>query len=72
MKLFSLFILLLLLTSPTFSKGKPESKSNPKVLIKTSMGDIEAELFIKSAPETVTNFLDLAEGKKEFKDIKTK
>lgn len=31
---------------------------NPKVLIKTSMGDIVVELDAKAAPKTVANFLD--------------
>jgi len=31
--------------------------ANPKILIKTSKGDIEAELFLDKAPETVKNFL---------------
>ena len=36
--------------------------------MKTSLGDIEIELFEDAAPETVKNFIELAEGKKEFKD----
>jgi peptidyl-prolyl cis-trans isomerase A (cyclophilin A) len=32
--------------------------ANPKVTIKTSMGDIEAELFEDKAPVSVKNFLD--------------
>ncbi len=72
MKLISLLIIVLLFSCPVFSKGKTEAASNPKVLIKTSMGDIEVELFKKAAPETVKNFLDLSNGKKEFRDIKTK
>ncbi len=42
---------------------------NPKVLMKTSMGDITIELFELSAPKTVANFLGLANGTKEFKDV---
>ncbi|MDD7985927.1 peptidylprolyl isomerase [Lentisphaera marina] len=42
--------------------------ANPIVEVKTSMGDFEIELFPKAAPETVKNFIELAEGKKEFKD----
>jgi len=41
------------------------------VLIKTTMGDIQVELFPEEAPETVKNFIALAEGKKEFTDAKT-
>ena len=48
-----------------------EKKDYPRVLMKTSMGDIEIELYPDSAPETVKNFIELAEGKKEFTDVKT-
>ena len=34
----------------------------PKVLVKTSMGDIEVELFEDRAPNTVANFITLAES----------
>src|SRR3989338_5027093 len=37
-----------------------ESNSNPEVLMKTNLGDIELELFLKDAPETVNNFLKLS------------
>ena len=39
--------------------------------MKTNHGDIHIELFEKSAPKTVANFIGLAEGTKEFKDTKT-
>ncbi|NOT80118.1 MAG: peptidylprolyl isomerase [Bacteriovoracaceae bacterium] len=35
--------------------------ANPTILIKTSMGDIEAELFLDKAPETVKNFMSYVE-----------
>ncbi len=44
---------------------------DPVVIIKTSMGEISVKLFALEAPETVANFIDLAEGKKEFTDSKT-
>jgi len=51
---------------------EPVSESaNPRVLIKTNQGEIELEMFIKAAPETVANFIGLAEGTKEFTDPKT-
>jgi len=52
-------------------KAERESKENPLILFKTSMGDIKIELFAKEAPKTVKNFIELAEGKKEWKDPKT-
>lgn len=42
-----------------------------KALIETSMGDIEIELFEDKAPVTVANFVGLANGTKEFVDLKT-
>ena len=44
---------------------------NPVVIMMTTMGEIELELFIDEAPKTVANFLGLAEGTKEFTDPKT-
>ena len=48
-----------------------EDPRNPVALIRTSLGDIYVELFIRETPGTVANFLDLAEGKKEYTDPKT-
>ena len=42
---------------------KVESKTNPIVEIKTSMGTIKAELFADKAPITVKNFLDYVKAK---------
>ena len=54
------------------AKKTVKKVKNPKVLIKTSMGEITLELFANEAPKTVANFLGLAEGTKEFTDSKTK
>lgn len=45
-----------------------EDPDNPLVEIQTSMGTMILELFPKEAPETVANFIDLAEGRKPFQD----
>jgi peptidyl-prolyl cis-trans isomerase A (cyclophilin A) len=39
--------------------------------LKTSMGDINVELFPGHAPETVRNFVDLAQGDREWTDPAT-
>jgi peptidyl-prolyl cis-trans isomerase A (cyclophilin A) len=49
----------------------PAPIANPIAIISTSQGDIEVELLADQAPETVANFLGLAEGTKEFTDAKT-
>ena len=48
-----------------------ETSPNPVVLMKTSQGNIRIELWPDAAPDTVKNFIDLAEGNKTFKDAKT-
>ena len=51
--------------------GADAKHTNPTVVITTSMGAIEAELFADAAPRTVANFVDLAQGRKAFTDPKT-
>lgn len=51
---------------------QPADEKNPVVRMQTTSGDIYIELFEKDAPETVANFIGLAEGTKEFTDPKTK
>ncbi len=38
-----------------------------KAHFKTNMGDFTAELYAKECPETVWNFVNLAEGRQETK-----
>jgi len=40
-------------------------------IFETSMGDITVELYEKEAPNTVANFVELAEGRKEWLDPDT-
>ncbi len=77
----SALIALLLLSPLAFSQNTPaedpdfstlrEDPDNPLVEIQTSMGIMILELFPKEAPETVANFIDLAQGDKAFLDPET-
>jgi peptidyl-prolyl cis-trans isomerase B (cyclophilin B) len=50
--------------SATLANGSAQAADkNPKVLISTSMGDIELELFQDKAPVTVKNFLSYVDDK---------
>ncbi len=40
-------------------------------VLKTSKGDIRLKLFNREAPMSVENFVGLATGKKQFRDVKT-
>lgn len=50
-------ILVLILAFAAVALGWPAQNSNPKVLIKTTKGDITVELYQAKAPITVNNFL---------------
>jgi len=70
MKKWMIFAMLLVVPA-AFAQEKP--KLNPGVYanFETSLGNFTAELFEKDAPITVKNFIDLAEGTKDWKDPKT-
>lgn len=70
---FCLLFLSLAVSLPVVraEEGVLEDPNDPVAVIKTSMGDIHVELFVREAPKTVENFLGLAQGTKEFKDPKT-
>lgn len=51
--------------------GKDGKMEKPYVIMETSMGTIEIELWPDVAPETVANFVGLANGTKEWTDPKT-
>ncbi|MBW1764290.1 MAG: peptidylprolyl isomerase, partial [Deltaproteobacteria bacterium] len=42
-----------------------EDSEKPVAVFETSMGTFEAELYAKKVPETVWNFINLAEGRQE-------
>jgi peptidyl-prolyl cis-trans isomerase A (cyclophilin A) len=61
-------------TGTPLEKVTDKNKSHKKgfkrmyALFDTTLGKIKVELFFDKAPETVNNFVDLAEGNKEYKD----
>ncbi len=63
-----------LATTVALAGQEPAKKPGGKVLahFTTSAGNFTVELFEKDAPKTVANFVDLAEGTKEWTDPKTK
>ncbi len=65
-------IMLCILTTDVGETGETNQTGNPMCLIQTTVGNIEVELFQNNAPETVANFIGLAEGTKEFVDAKTR
>jgi len=70
-KIIFLTLLLCLNFNSAASLAAAENQENPVCVIKTSSGDIRLELFAKEAPETVKNFIALAEGQKTYTDPKT-
>ena len=56
----------------TASQAKPEPlPTGPTAVIDTTMGRITRKLYSAQAPITVANFVDLAQGKKDFLDPAT-
>ena len=50
---------------------KKESVKKYEAVLETSLGTIVCELFGDKAPKAASNFMDLAQGKKEWTDSKT-
>ena len=50
----------------------PEGPGDLYAIFQTSQGDITVKLFEKEAPKTVTNFVGLANGSKEWTDPRTR
>ncbi|MBN2061991.1 MAG: peptidylprolyl isomerase [Deltaproteobacteria bacterium] len=72
MRTFFICLQLFIFTASIAFTGEKTGASdlkNPVCLIRTSMGDIHIELFADDAPNTVKNFIDLAEGSKEYVDV---
>jgi peptidyl-prolyl cis-trans isomerase A (cyclophilin A) len=68
-----LLLLALFLSFAPFVAAEDEpaaepATANPRLLMKTSMGDITIEMLPAAAPKTVENFIGLANGTKEWKD----
>jgi len=58
--------------NPTATPSSMPQKTQGNIaILKTSLGDITIELFPESAPETVSNFVGLAQGTKEWTDPAT-
>lgn len=70
-KYFVILFVMLFSSLPVFGDGGMLKIKRPEVVIKTSMGTIQVQLFQDEAPVTVKNFIELAEGKKEFTDQET-
>ena len=67
MKNYITKILACLFISSTLFNGV-YAKMNPKVIIETSKGNIEIELYQTEAPETVKNFINYALNKLLIRD----
>ena len=63
--------LVLIVLVATGWSGETKQKGNPVYIIQTNLGNIEVELFQNDAPQTVANFIELAEGTREFVDATT-
>jgi peptidyl-prolyl cis-trans isomerase A (cyclophilin A) len=58
--------------SPGLQAHVAPQPTGPTAVFDTSMGRITCKLFSKEAPETVANFIGLAEGTKDWTDPRTK
>ncbi|MFA4966796.1 MAG: peptidylprolyl isomerase [Candidatus Margulisiibacteriota bacterium] len=72
MKKLLYILLILLLVTAVSAEGKKMDKKQLFATFDTSLGKIVCELYSKEAPQTVTNFTGLAEGKIKWTDPKTK
>ena len=61
-KLIPGFVMACCLTFSSFFFAEEAQADNPRVLLSTSYGDIEIELYESMAPQTVANFLSLVDA----------
>lgn len=76
MKKLALLLCLMVIALPALAQEKaekPAKKREPGLYatLDTTMGKIVIKLYDKEAPKTVANFVDLATGKKQWRDSKT-
>lgn len=64
-------VVLLALMAPDVVSGAAAREPRLTAVFSTSLGKITCELFEDKAPETVANFVGLAEGTKEWRDPRT-
>lgn len=65
------FILSILVATSIYAMGEPPMPEQLYAVLETSKGNITIELYSKQAPKTVRNFVELAQGKKEWIDPRT-
>ena len=65
------FVLALAAVAAPSMFAQKQRKPGVYATLQTDQGTIVCELFEKEAPETVKNFIGLAEGTKEYKDPKS-
>jgi len=76
MRLLAALLVLILLLAPAMAQEKPAAPAPARepglyATLETSMGKIVVKLFEKEAPKTVASFVELATGKKAWKDHAT-
>lgn len=67
----ALMLTLFTFAVPFMTQAADLKKPGLYAVLETSMGNITVELFEKEVPNTVANFVGLAEGTKEWKDPQT-
>jgi len=71
LKIITLIVLFFLIISAGIAAEEKVRYDNPVARFNTTMGTFDIELYQHAAPETVANFIGLAEGTKSFIDSDT-